>query len=163
MTNTLFSLFYILLYPYWNNFIRMTIKIDTHLQHFIVSQHRVMCIIDCVPPSTNVDSLCVRQAIRLHDDVIKWKHFPGYWLFVRWIHRSPVNPPHKGHWRGDLMISLICALTNGWVNNRGAADLRRHRAYYDITVMVKRFYCENSGLCVCKYSNRLFPDVFDIF
>ena len=23
-----------------------------------------------------------------HDDVIKWKHFPRYWLFVRGIHRS---------------------------------------------------------------------------
>ena len=31
-----------------------------------------------------------------HDDVIKWKHFPRYWLFVRGIHRSPVNSPHKG-------------------------------------------------------------------
>ena len=24
-----------------------------------------------------------------HDDVIKWKHFPRYWRFVRGIHRSP--------------------------------------------------------------------------
>ena len=30
-----------------------------------------------------------------HDDVIKWKHFPRYWSFVRGIHRSPVNSPHK--------------------------------------------------------------------
>ena len=28
-----------------------------------------------------------------HDDVIKWKHFPRYWPFVRGIHRSPVNSP----------------------------------------------------------------------
>ena len=34
------------------------------------------------------------------DDVIKWKHFPRYWLFVRGIHRWPVNSPHKGQWRG---------------------------------------------------------------
>ena len=27
----------------------------------------------------------------LHDDVIKWKHFPRYWPFVRGIHRSPVR------------------------------------------------------------------------
>ena len=33
---------------------------------------------------------------RQHDDVIKWKHFPRYWPFVRGIHRSPVNSPHKG-------------------------------------------------------------------
>ena len=28
-----------------------------------------------------------------HDDVIKWKHFPCYWPFVRGIHRSLVNSP----------------------------------------------------------------------
>ena len=28
---------------------------------------------------------------RVHDDVIKWKHFPRHWPFVRGIHRSPVN------------------------------------------------------------------------
>ena len=28
-----------------------------------------------------------------HDAVIKWKHFPRYWPFVRGIHRSPVNSP----------------------------------------------------------------------
>ena len=32
----------------------------------------------------------------LHDNVIKWKHFPRYWSFVRGIHRRPVNSPHKG-------------------------------------------------------------------
>ena len=41
---------------------------------------------------------------------------------------------HRGQWRGALMFSLI--LTNGWVNNREAGDLRRHRAYHDVTVMV---------------------------
>ena len=43
-----------------------------------------------------------------HDDVIKWKHFPHYWPFMRGIHRSPMNSPHKGHWCGALMFSLIC-------------------------------------------------------
>ena len=70
-----------------------------------------------------------------HDDVIKWKHFPRYWPFVRRIHRSPVNSPHKGQWRGALMFSLICVWINGWVNNRAAGDLRRHRAHYDVTVI----------------------------
>ena len=53
----------------------------------------------------------------IHDDVIKWKHFPRYRPYVRGIHRSPVNSPHKGQWRGALMFSLICARINGWVNN----------------------------------------------
>ena len=70
-----------------------------------------------------------------NDDVIRWKHFPLYWLFVRGIHRSPVNSPHKGQWRGALMFSLICAWINGWVNSRKAGDLRRHRAHYDVIVM----------------------------
>ena len=70
-----------------------------------------------------------------HDDVIKWKHFPRYWPFVRGIHRSPVNSPHKGQWRGSLMGFFICVWINDWVNNREAGGLRRCRAHYDVTVM----------------------------
>ena len=76
------------------------------------------------------------QYERYHDDVIKWKHFLRYWPFVRWIHRPPVNSPHKGQWRGALMFSLICVWINGWVNNREAVDLRRYRAHYDVNVMM---------------------------
>ena len=47
-----------------------------------------------------------------------------------WIHRSPMNSPDKGEWRGALMFSLI--LTNDWANHRDAGDLRRHRAHYDV-------------------------------
>ena len=71
-----------------------------------------------------------------HDDVIKWKHFPRYWPFVRGIHRSPVNSRYKGHWRGTLMFSLICARINCWINNREAGDLRRHHAHYDAIVIL---------------------------
>ena len=46
----------------------------------------------------------------------------------RWI-------PHKVQWRGALILSLIYAWINDWVNNREAGDLRRHRAYHDVTVM----------------------------
>ena len=71
-----------------------------------------------------------------HHDVIKWRHFPRYWQFVRGIHRPPVNSPHKGQWRGALIFSLICVRINGWVNNRGAGDLRHHRAHYDVIVII---------------------------
>ena len=71
-----------------------------------------------------------------HDDVIKWKHFPRYWPFVRGIHRSPVNSPHKGQWRGALMFSFICVWINSWENNREAGDLRRYRAHYYVIVMI---------------------------
>ena len=46
----------------------------------------------------------------MHDDVIKWKHFLRYWPFVRGIHRSPVNSPHKGQWRGALMFFFVLCL-----------------------------------------------------
>ena len=48
---------------------------------------------------------------------------------------SPVNSPHKGQWRGALMFSLICARINGWINNREAGDLGRHRTLYYAIVM----------------------------
>ena len=79
-----------------------------------------------------------------HDDVIKWKHFPRYWPFVRGIHRSPVNSPHKGQWRETLMFSLICAWINAWVNNHEAGDLRRHRTHYNVIVMKCIFLTEMS-------------------
>ena len=71
----------------------------------------------------------------LHDDVIKWKRFPRNWPFVRGIHRSPVNSPHKGQWRGAFTFSLICVWITGWVNNCDAGDLRRYHAHYDVIVM----------------------------
>ena len=62
---------------------------------------------------------------------LEWRHngrhavsnHQPHWPFVRGIHRSPVNSPHKGQWRGALMFSLICAWINAWVNNREAGDL----------------------------------------
>ena len=89
----------------------------------------------------------------VHDDVIKWKHFPRYWPFVRGIHRSPVNSPHKGQWRRALMFTLICARINGWVNNREAGDLRRYRAHYDVIVMLANNTVSWSSICrlICKH------------
>ena len=70
-----------------------------------------------------------------HDDAFKWKHFPRYWPFVRGIHRSPVNSPHKGQWRGALMFTLICGRINGWVNNCEAGDFTRNPAHYHVIIM----------------------------
>ena len=90
-------------------------------------------------PSTWKGSTFVFMEIKdldiLHDDVIKWKHFPRYWPFARGIHWSPVNSPHKDQWHGALMFSLIYAWKNGWINNRDAGDLRCHCTHYDVTVM----------------------------
>ena len=74
-------------------------------------------------------------AMSNHDDEIKWKHFPRYWSSVSIIHRSPMDSTHKGQWRKVLMLSLICAWTNGRRNNRDGGDLRRHLAHYRATAM----------------------------
>ena len=65
------------------------------------------------------------------------------------IHRSPVNPLHKGQWRGTLMFSSICAWTNDLVNNRDAGDLRRH---YAVTVMLTVISEFQSALATILYN-----------
>ena len=42
-----------------------------------------------------------------------YQHNLRYWPFVRWIHWSLVNSPHKGQ-----MCPLMCVWTNGWTNTR---------------------------------------------
>ena len=68
-----------------------------------------------------------------HDYVIKWKHFPCYWLFLWGIHQW--IPSQKA-----IDVELWCFLwsapwINSRVNNREAGDLRCHRADYDVIVM----------------------------
>ena len=79
-------------------------------------------------------------------------HIFRYWPFVRGIHRSPVNSPHKGQWCGALMFSLICTWINRWVNNRKAGDLRRNRAHHDVIVM----YNDPIGRSTAMHSNVWF-------
>ena len=73
-----------------------------------------------------------------HDDIIKWKHFPRNWPFVRGIHRSRWIPHTKASDAGLWCFCLICVWINGWVNNREAGDLRRYRGHYDVIVMFLR-------------------------
>ena len=80
-----------------------------------------------------------QRASNGHDDVNICKHIPRYWPFVRGYHRSPVNSPQKGQWRGASMFSLIRPWINGWANSGEAGNLRRHRAHYDVTVIDKPF------------------------
>ena len=71
-----------------------------------------------------------------HNDVINWKPFPPSWPCARGIRRStgfPSQRPTTWAW-----IFCICAWTNGLANNRDPGDLRRHRAHYDVTVMLSR-------------------------
>ena len=49
---------------------------------------------------------------------------------------GPGEFPHtKASGAELLMLTLIYARINGWVNNREAGDLGRHPAHYDVIVM----------------------------
>ena len=80
------------------------------------------------------------------------KKYPCYWPFVRGIHRSPVNYPHKGQWRGAFMFSLICAWTNGWVIIRDA-DYRRHNTHYDLlfNLLLCAIFIHKYGIYIHTY------------
>ena len=76
------------------------------------------------------------------------------------------NPRHKGQWRGALMFSLICAWINGWVNNRGAGELSRHRAHYDVivirgtAVISERYF--NTGICTFQQWKSLLVSILTV-
>ena len=93
------------------------------------------------------ETLLLEPSNNHHDGIIKWKHFPRYWPFVRRIHRSLMNSPHIGQWCGALMVSWIWACMNDRVNNREAGDLRRHHAHYDVTIMT--FASKVGWWCIC--------------
>ena len=111
----------------------MKARTDFFLESLIVTFHNTTTL--------DLRGGTIIQYIVTHDDVTKWEHFLRYWAFVRGIHRSPVESPNKGQWRGALIFSLVCVWTNSWANNRGACDFRRHRAHYDVTVMLRRIQC----------------------
>ena len=67
--------------------------------------------------------------------------------------QSSVNSSHKGQWRGVLGFSLMCAWTNGWVNNRDPCDLRRHGAYYDVIANDRRGTYVTSSRIYCKLAS----------
>ena len=78
-------------------------------------------------------SVLVRLAY-VHDDVIKWNIFriTGHLCEEFTGHRRfPCTKTSEA----ELWCFFICAWTYGWVNNREAGDLRRHRAHYDVIVM----------------------------
>ena len=77
----------------------------------------------------------------IHDDVIKWKHFPRYWPFVRGIY------PRTTASDAELWCFLWSApWLNGWVNNRAAGDLRRQCAHNDVIVKIWVNISSGNGL-----------------
>ena len=73
-----------------------------------------------------------------------WRHqMETFSVFVALCEgNSPVTSefPSQRLVTWSLMFYLISAWTNGWANHRDAGNLRRHQAYYDVTVMIAVFW-----------------------
>ena len=86
------------------------------ISHFVIRRIRNGCPALNFILWENIDPKCrgYLQSVGIkapglwkHDDVIKWKHFPRYWPFVRGIHRSPVNSPQRPVTRSfDVFLDL---------------------------------------------------------
>ena len=72
----------------------------------------------------------------IHGDVRTWKRFSLYLPFVRGIHRSPVDSPHKETSNVKRWWFFVVSLKSCWTNTRVVGDLRRPVA--QVTVMPYR-------------------------
>ena len=57
-------------------------------------------------------------------------HLGGEFIGHRWIPRTKASDG------GGFDVFFDLRMNNGWVNSREAGELIRHRAHYDITIMV---------------------------
>ena len=77
-----------------------------------------------------------------HDDIIKWKHFRV---------TGPLCGNSSVAGDAELWCFFICAWKkNRWVNNREAGDSRRHRAYYNVIVMITGVMSVAVFSCKCQ-------------
>ena len=84
----------------------------------------------------------------IHDDVIKWKHFPSYWPFVWGIHRSTAQRPVT--WSFDVFF-------DPGLNKRLSKQLR-HR-WFEMPLPPLWRHCNenhwNYDTDMCKHSDDL--------
>ena len=85
-----------------------------------------------------------------------WRHqmetFSAVLAFC--VGNSPVTGefPSERPVTRNFMFSLICAWTNGLVNNGDVGDLRHHRAHYDVTVIFRHLTVK----VICGHSSSSF-------
>ena len=74
----------------------------------------------------------LHQFLRL---VMPRKSFFRYWPFLMGIHRSPLDYLYKRPATLALMLFLMLAWTNGWINRRIAGKLRHHATHCDVIII----------------------------
>ena len=91
------------------------------------SYHHVICSLQCTVTTTQKPMMTSSNRNIFRATGSLCMEFVGH----RWI---PLTKPVTR----IFDVFFICVWTNGWVNNRDAGDLGRHRAHYDVTVMQRR-------------------------
>ena len=94
------------------------------------------------------------QSDHVHDDVMKWKHFPRYWPFVWGIHRCPVNSPHKWPVTRSFDVFFDLRLNKqlskqwwGWWFDTLSCPLWRHRNGLERSTLTRWV---TSNLLICQ-------------
>ena len=78
------------------------------------------------------------HSLNKHDDVIKWKHFPRYWPFVRGIHRSPVNSPAQRPVTRSFDVFFDLCLIK---------QLSKHSRGWWFETLSRPLWCHCNGIC----------------
>ena len=65
--------------------------------------------------------------------------FSALLALLRGIRWSPVDSPHNGQWHGALMLSLLCAWINYWINSGNTCHLRCHNVHVTSLLWQKFF------------------------
>ena len=108
----------------------------TFLCHDVVRSRVMLCFgVFCWRPDLpiSIRDTSLARDTHVHDDIIKWKHIPRHWPFVRGIHWSPTDSPHKGQWSRafdvlfDLCLNkLLSKYSKHWLFETPSRSLWRH-------------------------------------
>ena len=96
-----------------------------------------------------------------HDDVIKWKHFPRYWPFVRGIHRWPVT--HKGQWRFDVFFDMRLNKRLGKQSRRRWFGTPSHSLWRRCNAMTTKVNHDSTRLSVVMCLSSVSSCFLDIY
>ena len=83
----------------------------------------------------HIITITVKHVTAIHDDVIKWGHFPRYRPFVRGNSPVPGEFPAQRPVTRSFDVFFDLRLNKRLRKNREAGDLRHYRAHYDVIVM----------------------------
>ena len=127
----------------------VTVIVRSNIETFSYSGLCVLCLVAPITWAIHINSEII--LLKLHQDPFVSRLVSNYntSMMTSWNRNvfrvtglfagnSPVTGefPSKRPVTRALMFSLNWAWINGWVNNREAGYLRRHRAHCDVTVMM---------------------------